>query len=174
MEVNDAAPPLSAGASKPLGSLAQAARGNEIKQAQRILIVIGLLTLGLNGYQLYNIPQEIHQAIVQFQIPPANVPEFQEAVTRMGYLIYGGAAALGLLFVIFGVIIHRFPVAITVTSLVLYIAATAIFGYLSPATLAAGLIIKLIIVFALFRALMAAFAYSSHTQKPALAGELLE
>lgn len=174
MEVNDAAPPLSAGASKPLGSLAQAARGNEIKQAQRILIVIGLLTLGVNGFMLYNLPQEVQQVLAKNQIPGANPAEIRATLTMMGYLIYGGAAALGLLFVIFGVVIHRFPVAITVTSLVLYLLATAIFALLSPATLAAGIIVKLVIIYALFRAILAARAYSSHTQKPALAGELLE
>jgi hypothetical protein len=43
---------------KPLGSLAQAARGNELKQAQRILIVIGLLTVAANGFFLFNLPNE--------------------------------------------------------------------------------------------------------------------
>jgi hypothetical protein len=37
---------------EPLGSLAQAARGKEINQAQRILIVIGALTMALNGFFL--------------------------------------------------------------------------------------------------------------------------
>jgi hypothetical protein len=174
VEANDATSPLSTATSKPLGSLAQAARGNELKQAQRILIVIGALTAAVNGYSLYNLPREIQQAIQLNQIPPANIQEFREAVTTMGYLIYGGAAALGVLFVIFGLIIHQFPVAITITSLVLYVLATAIFGLLSPTTLAAGLIIKVIIIFALFRAIKAARAYEGHTQKPVLAGELME
>jgi len=50
---------------KPLGSLAQAARGNELKQAQRILIAIGLLTLAVNGFSLYNLSNDIQQAIQQ-------------------------------------------------------------------------------------------------------------
>jgi len=44
-------PPVAQNA-EPLGSLAQAARGNELKQAQRILIVIGVLTMGVNGFLL--------------------------------------------------------------------------------------------------------------------------
>jgi len=91
-----------------------------------------------------------------------------------GYLVYGLPAFLGVLFVVFGLIIHRFPVFITVTSLVLYILATAAFALLVPASLAAGLIIKIIIIVALFRAIGAARAYQSHTAKPSLAGEMLE
>jgi hypothetical protein len=62
---------------KPLGSLAQAARGNELRQARWILIVIGLLTLAVNGAFLYNLPNEIQQAIQQNQIPAADVEEFR-------------------------------------------------------------------------------------------------
>lgn len=174
MEANAPDVPVAAETPKPLGSLAQAARGNELKQAQRILIVIGALTLAVNGFALYNLPNEIRQAVQQNQIPPADIEPFRQAVTVMGYLIYGSAALLGLLFVVFGLIIRRFPVAITITSLVLYILATAIYGLLSPATLAAGLIMKIFIIVLLFRAIKAARAFQAHTQKPALAAGLLE
>jgi hypothetical protein len=91
-----------------------------------------------------------------------------------GYLVYGLPALMGLLFVIFGVIIYRFPVFITVTSLVLYVLATAAFAYLAPETLAKGLIIKILIIFGLFRAIGAARAYQSHAAKPSPAGGMLE
>lgn len=174
MDANAPEMPPAAASPKPLGSLAQSARGNELKQAQRILIVIGALTLAVNGFSLYNLPNEIRQAIQQNQIPPANVEPFRQAVTIIGYLIYGSAALLGVLFVVFGLIIKRYPVAITITSLVLYILATVVFGILAPGTLAAGLIMKIIIIVFLFRAIKAARAYQAHTQKPVLAGELLE
>jgi hypothetical protein len=159
---------------KPLGSLAQAARGNELKQARWILIVIGLLTLAVNGAFLYNLPNEIQQVIQQNQVPPADVEAFRQAVTSEGYLVYGLPALMGVLFVLFGVIIYRFPVFITVTSLVLYVLATAAFANLDPQTLARGLIIKIFIIFGLFRAVGAARAYQSHTAKPSLAGGMLE
>lgn len=173
MATNDADTAFAAEEPKPLGSLAQAARGNELQQAQRILIVIGVLTLAVNGFSLYNLPNEIQQAIRLNQVAPANVEAFRQAVTFFGYLIYGSAAVLGLLFVVFGLIMKRYPVAITITSLVLYILATAAFGVIAPATLAAGLIMKVIIIIFLFRAIKAARAFEAHTQKPALAGELL-
>ena len=49
-----------------------------------------------------------------------------------GYLIYGVPVLLGFLFVVFGSIIKQYPVAITVTSLVLYVLATVVFGLLTP------------------------------------------
>jgi hypothetical protein len=159
---------------KPLGSLAQAARGNELKQAQRILIVIGLLTLAVNGFNLYNLPNEIQQAIQQNQIPAEQHEEARQKIAMIGYLLYGLPALLGVLFVVFGVIIHRFPVAITVTSLVLYVLATVAFALIVPASLAAGIFIKIIIIIALFRAIKAARAYESHAAKPSLAGGALE
>jgi hypothetical protein len=159
---------------KPLGSLAQSARGNELKQAQRILIVVGVLTMAVNSWGLFNLPNEIQQAIQQNQIAPADVEEFRQSVTISGYLIYGLPALLGLLFVVFGLIVKQFPVLITITSLVLYILATAAFGLLSPMTLAQGLIMKGIIIFGLFRAIKAARAFEAHTKKTDVAEGLLE
>ncbi len=173
MEANAPDNPPSAENLKPLGSLAQAARGNELKQAQRILIGIGGLTMAVNGFFLLNLPNEIQQAIQQNQIGPADAEQARQAMTILGGLIYGTAALLGLVFVIFGVIIKKFPVPITITSLVLYLLATVAFGLLDPTTLVAGLIIKVVIIYALFRAIQAARAYQAHTQKPKLAEELL-
>jgi len=150
---------------KPLGSLAQSARGNELKQAQRILIVIGLLTLAINAFLLYNLPNEIAQAMQQNKIGPDDADRFRQAVTASGYVVYGLPALLGVVFVIFGAIVKSFPVPITITSLVLYIIATLTFGLLNPAVLAQGIIMKVIIVVALFRAIKAAFAYQAHARE---------
>jgi hypothetical protein len=58
VEANDPYQPPVAQSLEPLGSLAQAARGNELKQAQRILVVIGVLTMAGNGFLLFNLPNE--------------------------------------------------------------------------------------------------------------------
>lgn len=164
MEANNPYEPPTAGSLPPLGSLAQAARGNELKSAQRILIVIGVLTLAVNGFLLYNLPNEIQLAINQNQIAPENVETFRQQATNSGYVIYGLPILLGCLFVIFGSIIKQYPVPITITSLVLYVLATAVFGLLAPETLVQGFIMKIIIIFALIRAIKAARAYRDHTQ----------
>ena len=75
MEEPEPYKPPAAETLEPLGSLAQSARGNELKQAQRILIVIGALTMAANGFFLYNLQNEIQQAIQQNQIAPADVEE---------------------------------------------------------------------------------------------------
>ena len=95
--------------------------------------------------------------------------QFRQTVTLFGYLVYGLPAFLGLLFVVFGLIIKKFPVPITIISLVLYVLATAAFALLSPMTLAQGIIMKVIIIFALVRAIKAAYAYQAHMKQPSMA-----
>ncbi len=156
---------------KPLGSLAQSARGKEISQAKGILIVIGILTMLVNGFLLYNLPNEISQAIQMGQAgDPAQVEEFKQAATIAGYLLYGGPVLLGLLFVIFGLIIKKYPVPITITSLVLYILANLVFAILNPLSIVSGIIIKVIIVVGLFRAIKAARSYEAESRMGDLAG----
>lgn len=156
---------------KSLGSLAQSARGNQLKVARGVLIGIGVLNMAANAFALYNLPNEIQHGIRQYQLPPEAVPEFEQAARMGGYLIYGGAALLGLIFVVFGIILKKFPVAITITSLLLYIGATAGFAALAPATLTKGLIVKIFIVIALFRSIKAARAYEAERKKATFLGE---
>ncbi len=173
MEANDPNVPPAVENLKPLGSLAQSARGKELNRARVILIVIGALTLVVNTLGLWSIPGQIEQMIQQEQIAPAEVEEFRHAIMISGYVQYGSAAILGLLFVVFGVIIKKFPVLITITSLILYILAMVASGLLDSDTLARGFIVKIIIIYALFRAIQAALAFRAHAQKPKLAEELL-
>ena len=165
MEDNDPYKPPVAQTLEPLGRLAQAARGNELNGAQRILVVIGLLTMAVNGFLFYNLPNEIQQAIQQNQIAPEEVEQVRQTAMISGYLFYGLPALLGLLFVVFGLIVKQFPLPITVTSLVLYVLATVAFGLLSPATLLQGIVVKVIIIIGLFRAIKAAHAYQDHARQ---------
>jgi hypothetical protein len=173
VEASEPNTPPAAESPAPLGSLAQAARTNELKQARGILIAIVVLTMAVNGFLLFNLPNEIHQTLQQQPLDPAEVEQVRRELTVYGYLLYGLPALLGLLFVVFGVIIKRFPVFITVTSLVLYVLSMAIFGYLDPTTLARGLIIKIIFIVALARSVQAALAFRAHTAKPKVGEELL-
>lgn len=67
---------------------------------------------------------------------------------------------------IFGIIIKRFPVPVTITSLVLYIGAIAVSGLYDPATLAQGVIIKIIVIIALAKAIQTAIAYEKDRTVP--------
>ena len=73
MEANNPYQPPVSPTLEPLGNLAQAARGNELKQAQRILIFIGVLTMAVNGFFLYNLPNEIQLEIQQTNVAPDGV-----------------------------------------------------------------------------------------------------
>ncbi len=148
-------------AAKPLGSLAQSARGKELNQARWILVFVGLLTLGGNIFLIYNTPREVDQVLTQANIDPAQMEQTRQAVTMFCYVIYGGLCSLGVLFLLFSVFIKSYPVPITIISLVLYILANVGVGLMNPAAVASGLIVKIIIVVGLFRAIKAARAYES-------------
>jgi hypothetical protein len=158
---------------KPLGSLAQSARGKEISRARTILIVIGLLTIAVNGFLFYNLDNEIRTEIQKGNMDPEGIEQFKQAATVAGYLLYGGPMLLGVLFFAFGLIVQKYPVPITITSLVLYIGSAILFGLINPASLATGFIIKIIIVVALFRAVKAARAYDVETRKSDFSGNEL-
>jgi hypothetical protein len=143
-----------------LGSLAQKARGKELNQARSILLVIGFLTLLCNVADL-----------VTFQSKLAQVGGADPAIVAFVYAFDGAFIAMGLLFVVFGIIIHRFPVPVTVISLVLYLLGTvvtvAILAVSNPAVLAGmtvGLIVRVLIIVALVKAVQAALAYERERQ----------
>jgi hypothetical protein len=152
-----------------LGSLAQSARGKQLNQARWILIVIGVLTIGANGFMLYNTPNEVRQVVDAkvrkaqqpgMAVDPAEVKKVEQTLQFFCYLIYGGALALGVLFVVFGLIVKLYPVPVTVVSLTLYVLASLGLGLLNPQTLRPGAaIFKILIVIALAKAIQAAIAY---------------
>jgi hypothetical protein len=153
-----------------LGSLAQSARSKNLKNARWILIIIGVLTIIVNGLMLMNVEHEAEDAIKAetkrlgpgMVVDQEKAREFKETVIRFGYLIYGGTAALGVVFVLLGLVVNAIPVPATVLGLVLYLGANiALFALNSddPAILARGAILKIITVVALIRAVQSAIAY---------------
>jgi hypothetical protein len=141
-------PPLNPGKSESggLGSLAQSARSKKLKEVRSILIAVGVLTIVANliGYFLGR--AELEKVGRMDLMPSFSVMAFS-------------AVGLGVLFVIFGLIIHQYPVAVTVLSLVLYVGAIAVFAILIPQTLATGWIFKAIIIIALIKGIGTAVAY---------------
>lgn len=129
--------------SKPskLGSLTQSGREKKLNQARTILIVIGAITIIAN----------IAVAAMLLKQAPGNEGAILLATVPFIFL--------GILFVIFGFLVKKYPVPITITSLVLYIAAWLISALQDPAMLAQGIIIKIIIIVALAGAVKTAIAY---------------
>jgi hypothetical protein len=166
-------PPESSG----LGSLAQSARGKHLKQARGILIAIGVLTIVVNAILFALIESQVKQEIdkevkkVQTQgriVDQAKRKEIEEQAVRLGQLMAGGTILLGVVFVVFGIIVNRYPVPVTILSLVLYVASGVIFWVLNPESIAQGIIIKVIIVVALIKAVQAAIAYQKEQNRAAM------
>jgi hypothetical protein len=129
-----------------LGSLAQASRGQQLKSARTTLIAIGALTVVVN--------------LIFMVLLPAQLP------IAMGFAmsIQGVFVVLGAVFIVCGLLVKQFPVASTLTALVLYIVSALAMAALDPTMLARGIIIKIIIVVALVKAVQAAFAYQREMQ----------
>jgi hypothetical protein len=150
-----------------LGSLAQSARNKELKTARGILFAIGVLTIAVGGIAASMarslVDKEIENALADLRAQgmvadEAAVEEARTAGVRTLVTANLVAVALGVLFIIFGIFVYQKPVPITIAALVIYIGSAAAFGALDPSTLGKGLIIKILIVVALFKAVQAAIA----------------
>lgn len=158
---------------KPLGSLAQSARGKELNQARGILIFVGILTLAVNGFLLANLSNELREAIQAQNVGDDQVDEFSRNVRMAGYLLYGGPCLLGVVFIGLGLFVNRYPVPMTITGLVLYVGAALVFAVVNPASLASGVIVKVFIVLGLVKAIKAARAYQAETRAMLAGGAIL-
>jgi hypothetical protein len=172
-EQNPYSPPLGrlAQSTSSLGSLTQSARGKQLKTAQWLLIVVGILTVALNGAEYATIEKEVDKAIQNeinkphapgWQVDQDAVKEIRARAIRIGQLIAGSAVAVGVVFVILGALVKQFPVPCTIFGLVIYIGATAIYGYLAPETLAQGLVWKIITIVVLIKSVQTAIAYQQN------------
>jgi hypothetical protein len=157
-----------------LGNLAQAARTNQLKSARGILLFVGILTAALNiGLCVFadkvvdsQIDKEVADLQAQgMQIDNVALTEFREGAIRSFQLVNGIAVLLGVVFIVCGIMVYKYPVPATILSLVLYIGAAAVYGVLDPTTLASGWIIKIFIVIALFKAVQAALAYEKENKQ---------
>ncbi len=145
-----------------LGNLAQAARGNQLSSARWTMIVVGLLTLAVNGFSFATAEKAIDDEIAKVRQAGDQVDmSVRNDYVRMIQIVAGGAAALGVVFIALGVMVYKFPVPCTVAGLVLYILSTLGFAALDPTTLVRGIIIKILIVVGLFKSVQSALAYQA-------------
>jgi len=155
-------------------SLSQSVRQKSVGQARGILIVVGMLTLLVNGFMLFNAEHEIDQELEKEvakvggwqNVDRAAVEQIRTSGVRVVRVIYGGAALLGAVFIVLGMLVKKYPVPATVLGLLFYIGGTAVFAAIAPETLFQGLIIKIIIVVGLFKSMQAAFAYQREMNTP--------
>lgn len=127
-----------------LGSLAQKARGSKLKQARGILFFIGGLNLVVHLIFLFlELKQNIDPLLV--------------------FVFHGLFMFVGVVFIVLGVLIYRFPLPVTILSLVLYIFVSLIdlglAAVFEPARMTWGLIWKIIFIIALASSIKSAVAY---------------
>jgi hypothetical protein len=161
-----------------LGSLAQAARTKQLKTARNILYIIGILAFVANGGAFFfadtvagwRIDSELEAIHARHQVAdPAAVKEARAQLVGQLQLAAGIGAIIGLVFVGCAVAVFTYPIAATVTSLIVYLGRLAAEGVMAPETIAQGWWLKILIVVGLFKAVQAALAYESERKAVAQA-----
>ena len=145
-----------------LGSLAQSARGNQLKSARWIMIFVGVLTIAINGFAFATTDGTLDREVAELQAQGYEIDDAELAnLIFSNKLITGGFAATGVLFILLGILVYQFPVPCTVTGLVLYIGAIGLGALLNPLSLAQGIIVKVLIIMGLVKSVKSAFAYTN-------------
>jgi hypothetical protein len=151
-----------------LGSLSQSARQKQLRQAMWILIGVGILTVLTNLAFFATIESDVDNLIKNelnslhkqgIQEDPILLAAYRSRVIHIAQLLQGGGVVLGIVFVILGMMVYRYPVSCTILGLVLFIGGNAIFGYLDPQSLIRGWLVKIIVVVVLAKSISAAIAY---------------
>lgn len=158
------APPSSV---ERMGNLAQSARGGALKNARGTMLVIGILSVLANAFFYSSaesdvqaeIDKELHKLGPTFVVDQQKLADLKGQAVRATRLINGGGMLLGFLFIGCGILVSKHPVPMTITALALYLGGNAVFGFINPASLLAGLFVKILIVVGLFKAVQAAIAY---------------
>jgi hypothetical protein len=147
------------GKSSGLKSLAQSARGNQLQTARNWLLFVGIITVLANAaflfFQREAIMTELRRQGIQ-QMPPG--------LMTIAYIITGALIFSGVVFIVLGLLVKKFPLPCTIIGLVLYVAMWLGTGLLDPAQFLYGIIIKLIIIAALVKAIQSAWAYETERQ----------
>jgi hypothetical protein len=157
-------PPLQTG----LGSLGQEARLKNLNTARWIMIVVGILTIGVNVFQYVNVEKMIDQELAK-ELQKQGIARHQVdqvAFNQARDTAIGGVRVLcivliglGVVYIVMGMLVKQYPVPLTITGLALYIGSALVFAVIDPMTLFQGIIIKIFIVIGLVKAVQAALAY---------------
>jgi hypothetical protein len=148
-----------------LGSLAQSAQLRQLNIARGWMIFIGIVLVLWHGFELATARDQLTKELRKQGIQVFNQAEFEKVLVFV-QLIVGAAIALGVVFIVLGLMVKSYPVPITILGLVLYIVYQVGLAVIDPANLPRGIIFKIIIVVALVKAIQAAFAYQREMAEP--------
>jgi hypothetical protein len=88
-----------------------------------------------------------------------NRQEIERTLYMINSAIFMGSMVLGVVFVVLGCLVLRFPLVTTITSLTLFILVQIAFIAIDPHNLYRGIIVKVIVLVVLIKAIQAAGAY---------------
>lgn len=151
-----------------LGSLSQSVRSKQLNSAKAILIVIGVISLLINGalfiFAREAVNSQLNKEVAELRrqnmiVDEEKLSEIRESSVRTSQLLAAIGSGIGITFVVLGTIVKKYPVPITITGLVLYIGCNVIFALINPENLRAGWWIKILIIVGLAKAVQAAIAY---------------
>jgi hypothetical protein len=164
----DSLPNLAGGGDGGLSSLAQSAREKQLKSARSTLVVIGILTILFNVGTFLVIENQIDDVIRKAGLNRNNLPVEVKMAIAVDYAITGGFVALGVIFVVLGMLVPSYPVPCTVAGLVLFVLGWLV-SFMNPAMLnPIAILVKIVIIVFLAKAVQAALAYERERTQSAV------
>ncbi|WP_437229093.1 hypothetical protein SH661x_001252 [Planctomicrobium sp. SH661] len=151
-----------------LKNLAQAARTDHLRSARITMFAIGGITIAVNLllalFAKSAVDSQFEAEIRQLQnqgmvLDMEQVVLLKADAVRSTQLSGFGFAGMGVIFLVLGALVYKYPVPCTVLALILYLAGLAMTGLSDPTLLARGIFIKIIIIVALAKAIQTATAY---------------
>jgi hypothetical protein len=158
-----------------LSSLAQAARSSQLKQIRGTLIAIGIFILIFNVIDAVTAPGQVREGIAKQGGNAPGAPDVATFTLVFIYTVLGLYSLVGVLFIILGALVHRFPVPITLTAFIVYTLTSIVcilflVASLQPAAIV-GIIFRIVFIIALGRAVYTAFQYQREQKAQLAAAE---
>jgi hypothetical protein len=137
----------------------------ELKSARVILIIVGIIQLLLGTLSLVNFKSQLEE---QKKAEIAKMPgyvfdqqSFDAGFEEQKVLLYGLGSipvVIGIYFFTMAALIFKFPVGVTLSSLIVFVASHAVTVYFDPTSIAKGIILKIVFLAILWKAFQSARA----------------
>jgi hypothetical protein len=132
----------------------------ELKSARTILIVVGIIQLLLGVPSLTTVREDFDKGIEAevkkegpgYVVDQAKVDQLFEDNKALFYALGSIPTALGVFFLGMAALVFKFPVVVTLTSLIVFVLAHVASGILEPAEITHGIPLKIVFVVILSKA----------------------
>jgi hypothetical protein len=132
----------------------------ELKSARTILIFVGVIQLIFGAFELTRIRSEFDKGIEAevkergpgFVVDRVKADELFEENKALIYGLGSFPLVLGVFFLVMAAIVFRFPVGVTLSSLIVYVVALVATAVVDPSQIAMGIPLKIIVIAVLAKA----------------------